>query len=65
MHRETLVLKEKVLGKEHPSTLISTDWLAYLSHRLPVHRSSRVMPTGAERTNRTAGPKSSTNSCVS
>jgi tetratricopeptide (TPR) repeat protein len=65
MHRETLALREKVLGKEHPSTLISTDWLAYLSHRLPVHRSSRVMPTGAERTNRTAGPKSSTNSCVS
>jgi hypothetical protein len=32
MHRQALQLKEKVLGKEHPSTLNSMDNLALVLH---------------------------------
>jgi len=32
MHRQALELKERVLGKEHPSTLTSVYCLAYLLH---------------------------------
>jgi hypothetical protein len=33
MHRQTLQLREKVLGKEHPDTLASMDNLANVLNR--------------------------------
>jgi tetratricopeptide (TPR) repeat protein len=42
MHRETLVLWETALGKEHPETLASVYWLAYLLHRL--HQYDDALP---------------------
>jgi len=44
MHRQTLQLKEKVLGKEHPSTLDSMNNLALvLSSRGSIRRQRRCI----------------------
>lgn len=37
MHRQTLLLRERVLGKEHPSTLTSMNNLAYVLDKQEKH----------------------------
>jgi hypothetical protein len=44
MHRQTLALREKVLGKEHPSTLASMDNLALMLNRQGNRRSDWEIP---------------------
>jgi hypothetical protein len=43
MHRETLALREKVLGKEHPSTLVSIGNLAAVLDSLGRHKEAASM----------------------
>ncbi|EXL45099.1 hypothetical protein FOCG_13862 [Fusarium oxysporum f. sp. radicis-lycopersici 26381] len=43
MHRETLELKEKVLGKEHPSTLDSMNNLALVLRKIGKYEKAEKM----------------------
>src|SRR5436305_963589 len=43
INRRTLELRERVLGKEHPDTLMSIYWLAYLLQKRKRYDSSSVL----------------------
>ncbi|KAF2195986.1 hypothetical protein GQ43DRAFT_285913 [Delitschia confertaspora ATCC 74209] len=66
MHRETLALREKVSGKEHPGTLDSLQLLAYLLQKQKRYVEASILYRRAYKSyEHTFGPQDSrTISCL-